>query len=471
MIKRRSVLKAGLVLPLGTGLLSACGSPGETLGFYQQGMYLSGNFAPVDVEFTATDLPVKGRIPPELTGRYLRNGPNPLGDVNAAKYHWFLGDGMVHGIRLEDGRAAWYRNRWVRSQPVVAGLGEGDGSGAPGFGPNTNVIGHAGRTFAIVESGQAPVELGDELGTVGEPAGWPAYTAHPKLDPDTGELHAIAYDWANLRDHVKYHVIDRHAKLVRSIDIPMQGMTMIHDMSLTQNHVVIYDLPVTVSLLALAGGARFPFRWDEGYNARIGLMPRNGGPADIRWSSLAKQYAYHPMNAYENATGEVVIDIVRYDRMFAADTHGPFGDSEPSLARWTLRPGADRVSEVTVDERAQEFPRIHPGLNSKPYRYGYTLVSAGTDFPAIRKHDMQTGQAEDYSFGEGRQGGEPCFVPAQRAAAEDDGYLLSIVYDENKRTSELLILDARDMAAPPLAAIQLPARVPYGFHGNWIADT
>jgi len=473
MIKRRTLLQAGLTLPLASVAVSACGPArkrSDMTEFYEEGMYLSDNFAPVDVEMTARGMDVTGRIPEELYGRYLRNGPNPIGEVDASSHHWFVGDGMVHGIRLNGGNAEWYRSRWVRSQRVIEALGESAGGRNLGTGPNTNVIGHAGRTWALVESGPAPVELTYELDTVGQDAGWPGYTAHPKLDPDTGELHAICYDWANLRDHVKYLVMDADANLAKSVDIPLPGMTMIHDMSLTANYVVIYDLPVTLSFMALATGADFPFRWDEEYEPRVGLMPRNGDAGDIIWSTISRQYAFHPMNAWEDDAGNVVIDICRYDRMFDGDVLGPFGDSLPKLARWTVNPNARKVSEDTVDERAQEFPRCHPQLNSKPYRFGYSLAVAGKAFPSILKHDMKTGESWSFDFGPGRHGGEPYFVPKENAKAEDEGYLMTIVYDEKARRSDLVIADAQDLARPALATVHLPIRVPYGFHGNWISD-
>lgn len=477
MITRRHLLKtgltAGLLLPAGGLALSSC-SPSrggaKVPGYEEEGVYLSGNFGPVDVETTATELAVTGTIPEELTGRYLRNGPNPLTEVDPSKHHWFIGDGMIHGIRLEGGRADWYRNRWVRTKGIVESLGESVDGRQLATGPNTNVIGHAGRTWALVESGPAPVALDYELNTIGISDGWPGYTAHPKIDPDTGELHALCYDWANLRDHVKYLVMDTSGQVAKSVDVPLGGMSMIHDMSLTKNYVVIFDLPVTVSFIALGMGSTFPFRWDEGYDARIGLLPRNGTAEDIIWSSIERQYAYHPMNAYEDEAGNVVVDICRYDRMFDVDQLGPFGDSLPRLARWTINPKSRTVSEDRVDDRPQEFPRIHPALNSKPYRFGYTLAAEGQNFPGVIKHDMQTGQTTTHAFGEGRHGGEAYFVPAQSATSEDHGYLMTIVYNEASRRSDLVILDALDMARPPLATVHLPTRVPYGFHGNWVAD-
>src|SRR4030088_2630346 len=133
--------------------------------------YLEGNFGPVQQEGTVTELPVSGAIPDHLDGRYLRNGPTPLGRADPDTYHWFMGDGMVHGVRLRDGRAEWYRNRWVRSPEVARALGETPArfnhrAGGAALGANTNVIAHAGRTLALVEGGVANYELTDELDTV-----------------------------------------------------------------------------------------------------------------------------------------------------------------------------------------------------------------------------------------------------------------------------------------------------------------
>jgi len=448
MTTRRTLLKGALAVPLLPVGLSACSDSSPN-------RYLANNFGPVDIESTITDLEVSGTLPADLIGRFLRNGPNPRGDVSESSYHWFTGDGMVHGIRLNGGRAEWYRNRYV------------GGSGA-----NTNVIGHAGRTTAIVESGGLPHDIGYHLDSVGNnTAIGGGFSAHPKLDVDTGELHAMCYDWANLRDHVRYVVIGTDGELAAETEVALPGMPMIHDMSLTENYAVVFDLPVTLSFLALGTGSQLPFRWDDEYEPRVGLLPRGGESGDIIWSPLQPSYTYHPMNAYEDDSGHVVIDVCRYERMFENDVRGPFGDSLPRLDRWTINPKTRTVNEQVVDARAQEFPRIHPALNGKPYRYGYTVGVADYGFPSIYKQDLQTGKAAQFDVGAGRQSAEPVFVPRDGSQAEDDGYLMTFVYDEGKNISDLIILDAQDLARGAIATVHLPVRVPYGFHGNWVPDT
>ncbi len=440
--------------------------------------YLTGNFAPITDEITAFDLQVLGELPSELSGRYLRNGPNPMTPVDAATHHWFSGDGMVHGLRLRDGRAEWYRNRYVGSSQISEARGEPDIAG-PNWnnsttGPNTNVGGFAGRTWAMVEAGGTPVELTYELDTVarndffGTLPG--AFTAHPKIDPMTGEMHAMVYAPAQWMDHIQYVIVGTDGRVNHTVDIPL-GMTMLHDMSLTSRYALVYDQPCTVDLdLAFAG--RFPFRWNPDHGNRVGLLPRSGGASDIVWIDLPLGYAFHPMNAYDTDDGRVVVDICNYDKMFDGDLLGPFGDCLPRLERWELDPVRRSASITIIDDTPNEFPRHRGSLSTKPYRYGYSTAPASdhtTGWPTL-KHDMTTGERTVFDHGAGRCAGEPVFVARDSNTAEDDGWLLTLVHDLGANSAELVVLDAADLDRGYVAQVKLPQRVPFGFHGNWVSD-
>ncbi len=419
--------------------------------------YLEGNFAPVTEEITAFDLEVTGALPPELNGRLLRNGPNPRGEVDPSLHHWFLGNGMVHGVRLREGRAEWYRNRYV---------------GGDGFGPNTNVIGHAGRTWALVEHGTLPTELTDELETIG-PNGFDGtleegYTAHPKRHPDTGELHAVSYFWA--WDHVRYTVVGADGRVRREVHVPVPGHPMVHDCAITENHLVLFDLPVTFDLDAAMAGHGLPFRWNPGYGARVGLLPFEAEADAVRWYEVEPCYVYHPLNAYEEPDGRVVVDVVRHPKMFDRDVLGP-NDGATRLDRWTIDPAAGKALESTLDDTYVELPRHDERRIGKPYRYGYAMSFAGDlHHGGAHKYDLAAGTAETHDFGPGRMTLEPVFVPRSDDAGEDEGWILSYVYDAGTDRSEVVVLAADDFTGDPVATVHLPQRVPFGFHGNWVPD-
>ncbi len=442
-------------------------------------LYLSGNYAPVNEEVTAFDLPVIGELPTELNGRYLRNGPNPSQPVDEATHHWFLGDGMVHGIRLREGRAEWYRNRYVGSQAIAEWRGEPDiagpnWNGSP-TGPNTNVGGFAGTTWAMVEAGGCPVELTYELETVarndfnGTLPG--PFTAHPKFDPATGELHAMVYAPAQWFDHVQYVVVGPDARVTKTVDIPLPGVTMLHDMSLTSRYAVVYDQPVTLDFdIAFAGG--FPLVWNPDYGNRVGLLPRTGTADDIVWIDVPLGYAFHPMNAYDTPDGRVVIDLCRYEKLFDRDRLGPWGDSLPRLERWELDPATRTATITVIDERPNEFPRHRSSLSTQPYRFGYcaSVSAVPTEGWPTVKHDLHTGERVTFDHGAGRAAGEPVFVARDAGTNEDDGWLVTFVHDAAAGTAEFVVIDAQDFERGYVARVPLPQRVPFGFHGNWVSD-
>ena len=425
--------------------------------------YLAGNYAPVIDEVTAFDLPVTGTIPADLEGRWLRNGPNPAPGMDASMYHWFLGAGMVHGVRLRGGKAEWYRNRSVAA--------------TEGPSPNTSVGGFAGTTWAMVEAGTPPVELDYELASLGVnafggtlPNG---FSAHPKYDPSTGELHAMAYQWPDLIDHVQYVVVGGDGRVSKVVDVPVQDMPMIHDMSLTSTYALVYDLPVTVNFDVMAEGYQWPFAWAPDRAARVGLLPRSGSADDIVWCDVDPCYVFHPLNAYDADDGTVVVDLCRYDRMMDNDRRGPFNDCLPTFDRWVIDPHSRRVTETRLDDRPQEFPRHNPTVGLQRHRYGFTseVTPDGPNLHgAIIKLDVDSGTTEAHEFGPGRGGAEPVVVPKADGVAEDDAWILTVVYDAATDSSELHILDAGDITGNEVARIALPQRVPFGFHGNWVSD-
>jgi carotenoid cleavage dioxygenase len=323
--------------------------------------WVDGYYAPVDEEVTATDLLVEGDLPEELTGRYVRIGPNPFGPVDPATYHWFTGDGMAHGLRIEGGQAAWYRNRWIRSTALSKALGEQPAPGerhGEGDVVNTNIINIGGVTHAVVEAGSVPVALTDELETVKHsdldgtlPHG---FTAHPKVDPSTGDLHAIAYYWAI--PHLEYIVVGGDGRVRQVEPIEVNDGPMVHDCSITEHWMVVYDLPVTFDIDEAMGGAHLPYTWNPAHAARIGLMPLGGPGSDVKWFDVDPCFVFHPVNAFDDGQ-KVVIDLVRYDRMFDAVRLGP-DDVAPRLWRWTIDTETGHVAERQLAEQSLEFPRV-----------------------------------------------------------------------------------------------------------------
>lgn len=432
--------------------------------------YLTGHLAPVAEETDAHQLTVTGTLPTELTGRYFRNGPNPLPGQDP--HHWFTGSGMLHGIRLRDGNADWYRNRWVRTKALAGAQFISDkGVDRAAVTANTSVIRHADRILALVENG-LPYEVTPELETVGpfDYAGklTTAMTAHPKEDPVTGDLHLFGYGM--FAPYLTYHRVTAAGDLVVSREISVPGPTMMHDFAITENHVVWLDLPVVFDMTLVGGG--MPYRWDDGYGARIGVM-RQDGSTDVQWFDVDPCYVFHVGNAREDADGRIVLDAVRYSRdSFAGTWNRIGGATDPTtmanqasahLHRWELDTTTGQAHEQSLDDRAIEFPTMNDTLVGRASRYRYAVNG-----DAIVKYDLRTGTDLTYQAGAGMAPGEAEFVPAGGGASEDAGWLLSIVSDTAGTGSEFVVLDASDMTRT--ASVRLPHRVPAGFHGAWLPD-
>jgi len=456
---------------------------------------LRGGFAPLQMECDVNDLVIEGEMPKELNGSFYRNGPNPQFAPRGG-YHWFSGDGMVHALHVEDGRAS-YRNRWVRTvkwhkereagrslfgsiDPLdndesVAGL-QTDGVA------NTNIIWHGGKLLAL-EEGHAPFELDphtlESIGPhfYGDTLRGPM-TAHPKIDPENGEMLFFGYN-ANGRisEHMILSVVDQSGNLIRSEEFNAPYAAMVHDFVVTRDHVIFPIMPLTGSLeRAMRGGPVYAWEPDKG--THIGVMPRNGSVQDLQWFRGEASYVFHPLNAYGTADGKIICDVCEYPQAplfpHADGTPGDPKKSLATLARWTfaLNAQTDQYAVESLGDLVCEFPRVDERFAGLPYRYG---CFAGDTKPpekvggynVVAVIDHQTGKLDSYDVGAGCATNEPIFVPRSATAAEGEGFLLAYVYDANRAASHLMVLDAENVSAGPLAKAMLDHRVPYGFHGNW----
>jgi len=441
--------------------------------------FLTGLHAPMTGELTIEDLEVTGVVPPALDGRYLRIGPNPIA-ADPRSHHWFVGDGMVHGLRLQGGRARWYGARWIRSNAVSAALGapRTPGPRHSAFDTvNTNVLGLAGKTWALVEAGGTPVLLGETLESLayddfgGTLRG--AFSAHPHVDPLTGEAHAITYDSGD-QSLVHHVVVGVDGRVRREEPIKVRHGPSIHDCALTARFVLVLDLPVTFSMGALIAGHPFPYRWNPAHPARVGLLPREGAGEEVIWCDVEPCYVFHVANAYDAPDGAVILDAVVHDSMFADPAlQGPAA-KRTTFERWTIDPAGRTVRRAVIDAAPQEFPRIDERRFGQPHRYAYAMALPQAPDPAfvgatsLYKHDLETGARQVHDFGPHRYPGEFAFVPAGADTAEDAGWLIGLVIDALTETTDLVILDAEDFEREPQASVRIPHRVPPGFHGAWL---
>ena len=435
-----------------------------------------GVFRPVSEEISAGPLTVQGSIPADLNGRWLRNGPNPLsgGFVGNDTFSWFLGDGMVHGIHLEDGQALSYRNRWVRTATIAKEQGQNVEAGTPA---NTNIIRLGDQLLALCEGG-VPHQMTENLATVGSqdfggalPGGH--MTAHPKFDAATGETIAFDYDWK--QPYGRHFIFDSAGTITHSTDIPLAGPSMMHDFAVTASRSIFLDLPIVFDLQMAMGGRTVPYRWTPEYRSRLGVLPRHGNGAAIRWFDIEPCFIFHTMNAYDDGDS-VVLDAVRYKRLLAfdfdADAFIP-DDAPGILTRYELNLVSGQVSETVLCDANVEFPRVGEALVGQPYRAGYAVEFAPNlmDTTGLVRVETDSGHVTRWQHQPGDAVGEPLFVPRQGAEPDTatDGYVLYPLYRGSEDRSALQIRDADNLAGEVLASIELPVRIPAGFHGNWIS--
>jgi len=457
------------------------------------GKPVRGNVAPIPFECDAPFLKVTGDLPRELNGTLYRNGPNPQFEAPGA--HWFVGDGMLHAFHLENGRAA-YRNRWVRTPKWLAehdagralfgGFGrklpDAPASLTDGGVANTNIIFHAGRLLALEEA-HLPTEIEpatlktrgycDYDGAIAGP-----FTAHPKIDPKTGELVFFGYNASGpLSPTLSFGSVNSAGRVTRFDRFEAPYASMVHDFIVTENHLLFPILPITGSMTrALAG--KPPYAWEPEKGAYVGVMKRDGSATEILWFRGENCYVFHVMNAWEDGL-RIIADVMQFEEapLFPHPNGRPTDPikSRARLCRWTfdLAGNSDRFAQTYLDDLTGEFPRIddrRAGLLSHHGWYACASADVPTQFAlaGIAHVDGSGKRLGKYLLGGGDTISEPVFVARGNDATEGDGWLLAVVWRAAENVSDLAVFNATDIEPGPVALVHLGHRVPDGFHGNWV---
>ncbi|SMF61909.1 carotenoid oxygenase family protein [Allosphingosinicella indica] len=461
--------------------------------------YLSGAWTPLHEEVDAEDLEViEGTIPDDIDGVYIRNTENqvhnPLG-----RHHPFDGDAMIHQISFSGGRAS-YRNRFVRTRCFVAeqtagrslwgGLADPPGTSLrPGYGAHgslkdnasTDVVVHAGKLLAtFYQCGEAYALDPETLEDLGVAPWAPidGVSAHPKVDERTGEL--LFFNYSKHAPYMHYGVVGADGRLKHYVPVPLPGPRLPHDMAFTENFSILNDFPVFWDEGLLKRGIH-AVRLHPDVKSRFAILPRYGRSDEVRWFEADPCYVLHFNNAYEDG------DEIVLDGYFQEDpTPPPLAEGgveghehlmglldmhsfKSRLHRWrfNLKDGSTR--EERLDDRIVEFGMINQRFAGRPYRYAYSVTSrpGWFLFNGFVKHDLETGTAEELRLEDGRYASEAPFAPRTGGREEDDGYLVSFVIDENKGTSECILIDARRFSDGPVCRIALPHKISSGTHSVW----
>lgn len=451
----------------------------------------AGNFAPVDSE-DDFELEVEGEIPAGLRGALFRNGPNPRFSPRDPNWHWFSGDGMVHGFYVENGRVR-YRNRYARTprweledahgRSLFGSMGNQGVSdpltvGNEGGVANTNIVYHHGKLLAL-EEGHHPFEMNagtlESCGYAREFAG--KVTAHPKFDPVTGEMVWFAYGVGErpLQAGMSFGITAKDGSLVRRDSFEAPYSAMVHDFLVTENYAIFPVLPLTGSLERAMKGEP-AYAWEPERGAFVGVLHKNADVSAIRWFEVDPCFVFHTVNAWE-VGDKLYCDVMRFDRAPGyPGADGSPGVVTPALLwRWTidLAGSSNRVKEEQLDDLISEFPRLDDRFATRNYRHAW--LTADPDpasnpeigFPALAHYDLQTGNRRLFRFGTGDLTSEPIFIPRGADAPEGDGWITSVVWRAAENRSDMLFFEAQDIDKGPIATAKVPRRVPFGFHGDW----
>lgn len=446
--------------------------------------YREGIYEPVDDEVAVGGLKTSGSIPADLNGVFVSNSPNPRYETRL--HHWLDGDGMLHAVQISN-QTASYRNRWVqtnafRAETTAGRALWGSVMARPDFrnplGPikdtaNTDVTFHAGRLLALWWLGGEAyiVDLPDlETRGVYDLGCGQKMAAHPKVDPLTGEMMFLNH--SPLSSSFEYGVASADGTLAHVATVELPGARLHHDIAITEHYTVLLDTPMMAPdpRAVARGGVRLRYSHDA--PSRLGLIPRHGRAEQIRWFEVPPCFVYHAVNAWEEQDKVVVLACRN-----PPSTVDPAFDNlaglilRARLCRWTLNLTTGVAEEEDLDDLPTEFPKTDDRSLGQRTRYSYQShihASPTLLFDAVFKYDTDTGKRWEHRYPAGWFGGEAVFAPRDGSTAEDDGYLLSFVIDRATGRSQLYVLDAQHLDSAPVATIELPRRVPAGFHAHWV---
>jgi carotenoid cleavage dioxygenase-like enzyme len=460
---------------------------------------LSGNNAPVHREDVFEDLPVIGKVPADFSGLYVRNGPNAFYPPQW-RYHAYDGDGMLHAVRFDHGRVS-YRNRWVRTrglaeeqaagQALWKGIKEAFRSDRPDEPlkntSNTDVKYHAGRLLTMWYRSGMPYEVDPEtLATMGQADHGGCIdriSAHSRPDEHTGEL--VWFDYGLEAPYMRYGVIGPDRQLRHAIDIPLSGPSLPHDMAITPNYSILHDFPLRPDPEALKVG-RYKVRFFADQPSRFAVLPRHGSVDQIRWFEAKPAYLLHVVNAWEEGDDVVMIGTpyrMHEDEMGRVDVRRlertiHLRQRDFLLHEWRFNLKTGTTQERTIDDVLNsEFPVINSAYQGRRNRWSYHIVfpPGGREeprFPGLVKYDLTTGGYIAVSAGPDTFYNEPGFAPRDNPASEDDGYLVTFVWNAKDQRSEIQLFDCLGarIAEGPVARILMPRRVPNGFHATFVSQ-